>query len=50
MDANQIMQTVTTIAIAFGLKVIRETFGATGFPVPEQHLVIRNGAGSAVKT
>ena len=83
MDFNQIMQTVTTIAIAFGLKivgaivvwmvgrylirlavrpychtdhywqvyfdtnrVIRESFGAAGFPVPEQHLAIRNQAGS----
>jgi small conductance mechanosensitive channel len=74
MDANQIMQTVTTIAIAFGVKspalvvrpychtdhywqvyfdtnkVIRESFEAAGFPVPEQHLVIRNGAGSAANT
>ena len=70
MDFNQIMQTVTTIGIAFGLKVagaivvwvvgrdhywqvyfdtnrvIRESFGAAGFPVPEQHLVIRNQAGN----
>jgi hypothetical protein len=50
------MQTVTTIGIAFGLKVggaivvwmvvIRESFGAAGFPVPEQHLAIRNQAGN----
>jgi hypothetical protein len=56
MDFNQIMQTITTIAIAFGLKivgaivvwmvVIRESFGAAGFPVPEQHLAIRNQAGN----
>jgi mannose/fructose/N-acetylgalactosamine-specific phosphotransferase system component IID len=56
MDFDQIMQTVTTIAIAFGLKivgaivvwmvVIRESFGAAGFPVPEQHLAIRNQAGN----
>ena len=56
MDFDQIMQTVTTIAIAFGLKIvgaiivwmvaIRESFGAAGFPVPEQHLAIRNQAGN----
>jgi len=28
-------------------RVIRESFGAAGFPVPEQHLAIRNQAGSA---
>jgi small conductance mechanosensitive channel len=26
-------------------KVIRETFGAAGYPVPEQHLVVRNTTG-----
>jgi small conductance mechanosensitive channel len=31
-------------------KVIRESFGAAGFPVPEQHLVIRNDAGRAANT
>jgi small conductance mechanosensitive channel len=25
-------------------RTIRESFGAAGFPVPEQHLVLRNGA------
>jgi small-conductance mechanosensitive channel len=29
-------------------KVIRESFGAAGFPVPEQHLTIRNQTGSGV--
>ena len=24
-------------------RLIRESFGAAGFPVPEQHLVVRNG-------
>ena len=23
-------------------KIIRETFGAAGYPVPEQHFVVRN--------
>jgi hypothetical protein len=80
MEFDQIVQTVTTIGIAFGLKmwrswsltwrvrcwrcvhiftritigrfyfdtnrVIRESFGAAGFPVPEQHLAIRNQAGN----
>jgi hypothetical protein len=32
MDFDQIMQTVTTMAIAFGLRV----------PVTEQHLVVQN--------
>jgi small conductance mechanosensitive channel len=27
-------------------RVIRESFGAAGFPVPEQHLAIRNQAGN----
>jgi small conductance mechanosensitive channel len=31
-------------------KVIRKSFGAAGFPVPEQHLVIRNDAGRAANT
>jgi hypothetical protein len=79
MNANQILQTLPTIGIAFGLKAvgaiivwgvgrfliglvmrpychtdhywqvyfdtnraIRETFGAAGFPVPDQHLVLRD--------
>ena len=56
MDFDQIMQTVTTIAIAVGLKivgaiivwmvVIRESFGAARFPVPEQYLAIRNQTGN----
>ena len=29
------------------IKVIRESFGAARFPVPEQHLVIRNNDGNA---
>jgi len=29
-------------------RLIRESFGAAGFPVPEQHLAIRNHAASAV--
>ena len=28
-------------------KVIRESFSSAGFPVPEQHLVIRNGAATS---
>ncbi|MGH7847284.1 MAG: mechanosensitive ion channel family protein, partial [Candidatus Binatia bacterium] len=28
-------------------RIIRESFGAAGFPVPEQHLVLRNGGGIA---
>ncbi|HEX2929597.1 MAG TPA: mechanosensitive ion channel family protein [Candidatus Binatia bacterium] len=28
-------------------RAIRESFGAAGFPVPEQHLVLRNGSGAA---
>jgi small conductance mechanosensitive channel len=28
-------------------RAIRETFGAAGFPVPEQHVVLRNGVSSA---
>ena len=27
-------------------RVIRESFGAAGFPVPEQHLAIRNQTGN----
>jgi hypothetical protein len=29
-------------------RVIKEAFGEANFPVPEQHLVMRNGAGAAV--
>src|SRR5262249_18378583 len=28
-------------------RAIREAFGAAGFPVPEQHVVLRNGVSSA---
>jgi small conductance mechanosensitive channel len=28
-------------------RAIREAFGAAGFPVPEQHVVLRNGVASA---
>jgi small conductance mechanosensitive channel len=30
-------------------RVIREAFGAAGFPVPEQHVVLRNGVLSAAE-
>jgi small conductance mechanosensitive channel len=30
-------------------RAIRESFGTAGFPVPEQHLVLRNGSGVAAE-
>ena len=31
-------------------RTIREAFGAAGFPVPEQHVVLRNGASVALSS
>jgi small-conductance mechanosensitive channel len=30
-------------------RVIRESFGTAGFPVPEQHVVLRNGISAAAQ-
>jgi hypothetical protein len=40
MDFNQIAN--RHWQVYFDTKVIRESFGAAKFPLPEQHLVVRN--------
>jgi len=42
MDVNKTMQTIVDVVYFDTNKVIRETFGAAGYPVPEQHFRIRN--------